>query len=262
MLLTWREVSLLVESVKLPLFNDLLPAGLRFGANYLVEFEPHSLWHEASLSLCVQALRQGIRTDYHTFTHAPDDVRRQLAALDHRIVELEAHDTFRIWDSYTTQTSYGGPLDPGRTTPGELRDNSSLKMSDWEQLESEELAEGYDDADRGRLHIDDNTSVLVQFNDEKSVFEHHRTRTAPYVRKLGLSALHSVVRGAYSDSFYSQFEAFCDGIIDFKAQEEGGRIEQYLRIRACRGETFDSRWHRIRLSPTGEVVFAGLSYGL
>ena len=250
------------ETVKLPLFNELLPTGLRFGANYLVEFEPHSLWHETSLSLCVQALRQRIRTDYHTFTHTPEDVRRELVALDRRIVELEADDTFRIWDSYTTQTGLGEPLKTGRTIPGAFLDTSSLKMSDWEQRESEEMAKGFEDVDRGRFHIDDNTSVLVQFNDEKSVFEHFRTRSVPYVRKLGISALHSVVKGAYSDSFYSQFEAFCDGVIDFKAQEEGGKMEQYLRIRVCRGETFDSRWHRIRLSPAGEVVFAGLSYGL
>ena len=66
------------ESVGLPALDEMLPGGLRFGANYLVEFEPQSLWYEMSPTLCAQALRLGIRMDYHTFTHLPEDVRRQL----------------------------------------------------------------------------------------------------------------------------------------------------------------------------------------
>ena len=60
-----------------------------------------------------------------------------------------------------------------------------------------------------------------------------------------------------SEAFYTKFEALCDGIIDLKTQEEGGQINNYLRIRMLRGKTFDSRWHRIELSGNGEVRLAG-----
>ena len=57
--------------LRLPMLDAILPNGLKFGANYLVEFESHSLWYETSLSLCAQALRKGVRADYHTFSHIP-----------------------------------------------------------------------------------------------------------------------------------------------------------------------------------------------
>ena len=35
---------------------------------------------------------------------------------------------------------------------------------------------------------------------------------------------HSLVAGVYSEAFYRQFEALCDGIIDFKSQEQAGQM--------------------------------------
>ena len=249
------------DSLKLPFLNEVIPSGLRYGANYLVEFEPHSLWFETSLNLCAQGLRMGVRTDYHTLSHPPDDVRRQLGELNLPVEKLESDDTLRIWDSYTMQTGTRDKASVGKAVPRDFIDVQSMKLTDW-QGEKATLAKEVLDVDKRRLHVDDNTAVLVQFNDEKMVFEYFRTRTVPYARKAELAVFHALVKGAYSDGFYNQFEAFCDGIIDLKAQEEGGRLEQYIRVRALRGKTFDSRWHRIRLSPDGEVVYSGISFGL
>ena len=66
--------------------------------------------------------------------------------------------------------------------------------------------------------------------------------------------IHSLVAGAYSEGFYRQFESLCDGIIDFRSQEAGGKMEHNVRIRAMRGRAFDSSWKRLQLMDNGEVI--------
>lgn len=50
------------------------------------------------------------------------------------------------------------------------------------------------------MHIDDNTSVVVQYNDEKAFIDFWRTKMIPEARKSEFACLHSVVTGAYSDT--------------------------------------------------------------
>jgi TolB-like protein/pimeloyl-ACP methyl ester carboxylesterase/KaiC/GvpD/RAD55 family RecA-like ATPase/Tfp pilus assembly protein PilF len=238
------------REVTLPLLEQILPGGLRYGANYLVEFEPQSLWFEASLTLCAQALRQGIRTDYHTFTHPPEDIRRHLGQMGLDLPKLEADDTFRIWDSYSVQT---GLVTPSGGAGGIQRMDSSVNMKDWDAGSISAIKGEVSEADKRRLHVDDNTSILVQFNDEKSVSEHFRTLTVPFVRRVEFAAIHSVAAGMFSDGFYRQFESFCDGVIDFRTKEEEEQIGHYMRLRFARGATHDSGWKRIGLVVDGEV---------
>jgi len=56
-----------------------------------------------------------------------------------------------------------------------------------------------------------------------------------------------------SETFYRNFEALCDGIIDLRSLEEEGRFEHYARVRTIRGTSSDSRWRRLQLMETGEV---------
>jgi len=242
------------EAVKLDLLDEVLPGGLRFGANYLVEFEPQSLWNETTLTLCAQALRKGIKTDYHTFTRPPFEVRKLLQGLGLDIAKLEEDDTFRIWDSYTVQTGLGDAEKIGKAQPREEINLRSVKMADWDEGVVQDFKTEVQDVEKHRLHIDDNTSVLFQFNDEKSVVEHFRTMTIPYARRIESAILHSMTLGTYSESTYKQFESFCDGIIDFKSTEEGGKVNQFFRVRLMRGREHDSSWRRLRLSGNGEVV--------
>lgn len=249
------------DAVRIPLLDSVLPGGLRFGANYLVEFEPQSLWFEASLTLCAQALRMGIRTDYHVFTHLPEEIRTKLTRLGLDVPKLESDETFRIVDSYSVQTGKGPAKRVGKTTTLDWVDLKSMSMNDWNFSTSSILKTDVPEVDKRRFHIDDNTSVLVQFNDEKSVAEHFRTHTVPFARHLQLAAIHSVATGIFSDSFYRQFEAFCDGIVDVRALEVGGRMSNSMRVRMVRGEKSDSAWKQLELRSSGEVVLAGRESG-
>jgi TolB-like protein/KaiC/GvpD/RAD55 family RecA-like ATPase/cytochrome c-type biogenesis protein CcmH/NrfG len=239
-----------LSSIDLPLLESVLPTGLGFGKNYLVEFEPHSLWFETSLTLCAQALRIGMKVDYHTFTHVAGDIRSSLEKLGLDLKALEDNDSFRIVDSYTVQTGIGEP----ERAPGYTVDTSSVNIDDWTKADIKDAEEPVQENDRRRFHIDDDTSILVQFNGEAKVVSHFRTQTVPFVRRREMSTMHSVLRGVYSDSFYAQFESFCDGIIEFRAEESPQGLVQSMRIRAIRGAPHDSSWRRIRLMDTGEVA--------
>ena len=240
------------ERVSLKFFENILRDGLRYGANYLVEFEPQSLWHETSVTLCADALRKGVRTDYHTFTHSPDDIRAQLMRMGISVGDLEASGALRILDSFTVQSGIGQGEQAGKQTTASVNTNS-LKMSDWDKFNTELLSGEVSPDDQFRLHIDDDTSVLFQYNDEGSVVEHFRTQTSVFARRLKLAAIHSLKSGTYSDSIYRRFESFCDGVFDFRTKEED-RVVQLARARFVRGESVDTSWRELGVSEVGEVV--------
>ena len=77
-------------------------------------------------------------------------------------------------------------------------------------------------------------------------------------RILELSVFHSVVAEVWPDSFYKQSEAWCDGVIDFKAEDKDGQLENYVRVRSIRGMKCDSRWRQLYLKSNGEVILEKL----
>ncbi|HEY6283699.1 MAG TPA: adenylate/guanylate cyclase domain-containing protein [Nitrososphaerales archaeon] len=243
-----------MSSLDLPLLETVIPRGLGFGKNYLVEFEPNSLWFETSLTLCAQALKMGLKVDYHTFTHVPGDIRSSLEKFGLDLKTLEENDTFRIVDSYTIQTGIGEPEKTGHPLPSYTADVSSVDMDDWTKADIKDAGEPIQENDKRRFHVDDDTSILVQYNGEAKVVSHFRTQTVPFARRREMSSLHSVLRGVYSDSFYAQFESFCDGVIEFRAEDSSQGLVHSMRIRAMRGAPHDSSWKRIRLMDTGEVT--------
>jgi class 3 adenylate cyclase len=243
------------SSLSLPFLSKLVPSGLNFGANYVVEFESQSLWYETSLTLAAQALRSNIRTDYHTFTHVPGDIRKRLDSLGLEMDKLESEDIFRIWDSYTIQTGAGEPEKVGKVSQRDFVDTHSLNLDDWSKADINMAQEKAPDADMGRLHIDDDTSILLHFNDERKFLQHFRTQTVPFARKNELCAFHAVLSNVFSESFYKQFESFCDGIFDFKSEEKEGKLMQYARARVVRAISHDSSWHQLRILKDGEVAF-------
>ena len=96
----------------LPILSDLVPGGFRYGLNLVVEFEPHSLWYETSLTIAAYGLRSGLRTDYHTFQHIPSEVVEALARFGLDVQKLEEEGNLRILDTYTVTTGVGIPEKP------------------------------------------------------------------------------------------------------------------------------------------------------
>jgi hypothetical protein len=86
-----------------------IPSGFEYGAMLLVEFEPHSPWYEAAFTISTQALRDGLRTDYHSFQHPPNDVRQALSRMGVNVRKMEESGMLTIIDSYTIQTGSGVP---------------------------------------------------------------------------------------------------------------------------------------------------------
>ncbi len=241
--------------VHVPIFSDIIPGGFAYGANYLVEFSPSSLWYETSLTIAAHALKAGVRTQYHTFMHIPGEVRQELQKLGIDLKKLENEDRFRLIDSYTSLT--GLPIQP---EPADLTGRHRLSINDPSYLEHYTenivnlLEKGAPETDKRWLHLDDNTSIFNRYFKEQDVLNIFQTRVFQLTRILNLSAFHSVVAGVWSASFYKQFEAQCDGVIDFKTEEDEGQLENYVRVRSIRGKSCDSRWRRLRLEGNGEVV--------
>jgi KaiC/GvpD/RAD55 family RecA-like ATPase len=207
--------------------------------------------------MTVHALRNGIKTDYHTFMRRPDEIRQALARLGLDVKKFEDDDSLRIMDSFTAQTGLGVPEQPAKSQAPWA---TSLKLSDWsigaaQTMKDQTVPESH----KRRLHIDDNTSILNQYNEEKAFIDYWRTRMIPWARSLELVIINALVVGVYSEAFYRQFELLMDGIIDIRSLEKG-QIEHYMRVRTMRGRLFDSRWHELKLKDSGEVILADQPY--
>jgi KaiC/GvpD/RAD55 family RecA-like ATPase len=241
--------------VTLPILSELIPGGFRYGLNLVVEFEPQSLWYETSLTIAAHAMRNGVRTDYHTFQHIPTEIVDVLSRLGLDVKKLEQEGIFRILDTYTFTTGLGAPLKPSVGRPPYQA--QSIKLADWSINAAHDIKSPAEipETEKRRLHIDDNTSVLLQYNSEKEMIDFWRTRFIALSRAREDVMFHSLVAGVYSEAFYRQFESLCDGIIDFRSQEQGGRIEHNVRVRAMRGRSFDSQWRQLRLAD-GAVALA------
>ncbi len=89
------------SALSIPIVKELVPGGIDYGTTVLVEFEPRSLWHEASLAIATQALRNGISTVYHIFKRFPKEVTVDFARLGLNVKQLEEEGKLRVWDNYT-----------------------------------------------------------------------------------------------------------------------------------------------------------------
>ncbi len=225
------------DRLSLPIFRDLVAGGIRYGANYVVEFEPHSPWYETSLTIAAHAVTSGIRTEYHTFQHIPNEVKAAFTRLGLNLKQLEEQKVLRILDTYSVTTGLSTPEKPSVPRGRVLYETQSFKLADWSLSLARVIKEGAPEEDKRWLHMDDNTSVLNQYNDEKLIIDIWRT-------------------GVASNAFYRQFEQLCDGIIDFKSEESSGRKEHHVRVRSLRGQACDSRWRRLQIRDNGQVTLA------
>jgi KaiC/GvpD/RAD55 family RecA-like ATPase len=240
----------LATRLEIPILQELVPSGFEYGQLLLVEYEPDSIWYETSLTITAQSIRNGTRIEYHTYEHIPHEIRAALATLGLNLKQLEEEDKLRILDSYTSQTGLGSPETPTKSKiPVQ-----PLKLSDSSIDFAQHLKAGIPEADKRMLHIDDNFSVMLQYNDEKTVINFGRTRMIPWARARETTYIIPNLKAIASDVYYKQVESIFDGIIDFKTGEKAEQIEQLVRVRLMRRKAYDSRWHRLKLTNQGEVA--------
>ncbi len=248
----------LAEELHLPLWEAITDRGLSYPSVVLVEFDPQASWYEAVVTLTAQALRLGKPTDVHVFTRLVNDATSVLSRLGLDVPSLLASDQLRIIDSYTAQTGTSPSEAPGGPDSFMVR---SVKLSDWGDATERLLKSEVPESDKGRLHIEGNLTVLASFNPENEILAFWRTRLLPLFHRRGSILVVGVAVGVCSDSFYRQLEALCDGIVEFRGVEEGGRIEQRVRVKAMRGRPIDSRWRQLKVSASGELSVAGKDLG-
>jgi len=231
-----------------PFLKELIPGGIEYGTNLLVEFEADSLWYETSLTIAAHALRTGIKIDYHNFQHTPNDIRKALDRRGLDVRKLEDDNMLWIVDSYTVQTGHDTSKDQTDVT------QVSVKLADWSIALARDLKMGISETMKRRLHIDDNTGILLQYNEEKAIIDFWRTRYIPYSRARECVNIYSLLTNVTSTSFYKQYESLSDGIIDFKSEEAENELQHYVRIRTLRGRRCDTHWRKLELSDNGEVA--------
>jgi len=244
-------IRILTNSIDLDFFEKLAPGCFTYGMTCVVEFEPHSLWPEVSLAIAKQALGRRTKTEYHVFQHTPTEIRLKLEQLGVEVEKIEREGLFRIMDSYTPTTPLTSPMEGRRET---LLSGRTPDAGQWARAIQDKMKTGFEEEEKRWLHIDDNETVLLEFSDEESIMNGWRTTFVPMAKARELLIIHALVKGVASESFYLKTEAMADAVIDISAKEEGGRMENYIRLRILRGMRFDSSWHRIELMSSGDVA--------
>ncbi len=240
-----------LSAIFIPIFGELIPDGLEYGRSYLVEFESQSLWYEVSLTIAAYALRNRLKTEYHAYLHHPNEVREAFSKLGIDCKAMEDEGLLKVLDTYTVTVGLGAPeKHPKGPEPYQYR---SIDAAKWGSELEELLKRGFVEEELRWLHVDEATSILGQYSDEKTLLEKWRTRWIPYVRARQLVDFVSLLVDSASTGFYKMQESISDGIFEFQSQEHEGRIEQYARVRMVRGKTCDTRWRKLNLQPNGEV---------
>jgi KaiC/GvpD/RAD55 family RecA-like ATPase len=228
---------------RIPLIEDLTKGPVPPGSNILVEFDPASQWHNASVAVAAGWLRTGGSVSYLAFSRPPDDVRSQLRQLGLDTEELERTDRLWITDVYSASI---GQKSKERFAV------ESLKVADLSIWVAREAMA--DSPAPEFLIIDDNNSVLDRFNPERNWVEFLLSRPIPMTKRRQMTNLHGIIGGIHSNWAYKQLEAAVEGIIDFKVDEVNGERRTFIGIRGMLNVCFDSRWHPLKIGEDFEIT--------
>jgi KaiC/GvpD/RAD55 family RecA-like ATPase len=228
---------------RMPLIEDLTKGPVPPGSNILIEFDPASQWHNASLTIAAGWLRTGGSVSYLVTSRPPDELRSQVRHLGLDTEELERTDRLWITDVYSASI---GQKSKERFAV------ESLKVADL----SIRVARGAmaDSPAPEFLIIDDNISVVERFNAERNWVEFLLTRPLPMTKLRQMTYLYGIIEGIHSNWAYKQLEAAVDGIVDFKVQDIGGERRDVIGIRMMRNVSFRRGWHILKTSDNLEVT--------
>jgi KaiC/GvpD/RAD55 family RecA-like ATPase len=230
---------------RIPLIEELTTGPVPAGSSILVEYDPSSLWYDASVTIAAGWLRTGGKVAYNVSVQPPDEIRAQLTRLALKVEELEKEDKLSIVDHYTVSL---GQKSKERSAPVSMKvaDQSIQFMKNEGQLR-EAMPEF--------LGIRDDLSILDRFNQERSWVEFLLTRYIPIIKSLKMTAIRGLIRGIHSEWAYRQLEASNDGIVDFKLEEEGSKGSRNLmRVRRMRNIAHDREWHQLEVGQTLEIT--------
>jgi len=228
---------------RIALIEELTKGPIPPGSNILVEYDAASQWFAASFTIAAEWLRTGGRVSYCVAIRSPDSFRTQLNQLGLRAEELETHEKLMIYDWYTTTLGQ-------KSTEKHAVD--SLKVADLSLYFSKEWMRIPSSPDL--LRVTDDISCLSRFNDEKNWVEIFLSRYVPSTSRANSTTIRGIINGVHSDWVYRTLEASVDGIIDFRLQESGKGMKNFMRVRTLRNVAFDSEWHALSVDDSFKVT--------
>lgn len=227
---------------RIPLIENLTTGPVPAGSNILVEYDATSQWYNATITIAAGWLRTAGRVWYGAGGQPPDSVRSQFGRLGLDAEEFERNDKLAIDDWYAAT------LGQKSKEKGAI---GSLKIADL-SLWLADVMRGPPDPDI--LVMDDDRSFLARFNDEKAWVEFELTRAIPAQRVGKRTAIRGIMRGVDSDSAYRKLEAANDGVVEFKLEEAGRGVRNFIRVRSMRNVGYNSEWHSLKVGKNFEVL--------
>jgi hypothetical protein len=169
------------------------------GSILLVEYDPASLWFNASITITAGWLRSGGRVDYNTMAQPPDEIRGQLRQLGVEPENLEREEKLTITDWYTATLGQKSK---------EKYSQQSLKIADLSIKLAQTHLKGLPQPDM--LILGDDESTFARFNDEKAWIELELNRIFPGYRSRKAIGIEEIMRGIHSEWAYKMLEGSSD----------------------------------------------------
>ena len=254
-----------MEIFNLPIFDALIPNGIKAGSILLVEYDPESQWLTLATTLTAHYLMSGSHACPCACVRPREDLRNDLSRLGIDVDRSEREGLLRVDDWYSASLGLEHPAGTltwsdmmvGKGASSYLQ-AASLKVTDLSVQLLKLMKDGSPDVvdtwPPGHLLIWESMSPMLRFNDEKIFLDWLETRLNPYERKMKRIELQGVVRGVHSESFYRRMESASDGVIEVRLMERGEEVKNLLRVRSIKGQPHDSRWHEIQVEPNGEAT--------
>jgi len=227
----------------IPLIEDLTTGSVLPGTQILVEYDPISVWYDASVSIAAGWIKTGGHASYNVAARPPEQVRLQFKRLSLNVEKLEEDGRLSIDDWYTTTL--------GQKSKEKLS-MDSLKAHDLSIVMAKEVTASGPLV--GELIVRDDLSMLDRFNEERNWVEFLLSRAIPGNRSRKVTAIRGVIRGVHHDWAYKQLEASVDSVVDFKLDETTDPPTNLMRIKSMRNLNFDGRWHQLNVNENFEVT--------